>query len=489
MWKITPYNQGVWLMAILLGFSVTLKAHDHPKDAAREAAWRKQEIAIARQEGLDTLPEYRAAVDSCRRSWLRTAVADSARLEEATRRSYQYLAQRGEGLRCLVSEIFRPLPQNATARAQQRAEAEMDSLYQALQQGADFSQLASSHSDHPGVHEVASLQRPVEWEEAVFSTPEGSYTHPFHTPQGLHIVQVWRRTPLPPYEEMRPQLQEALGPHSWQQITQAAAGRMKKAFGYRPHQAGIDELLRQGQTKQTLFTLHGRAYTGDDFARFAQAHPYRLRRQWNDFLLRSLLACEEQMLAESHPEVEQRLALWSDSLLWQLAARRHWGDEALSDTIRLKAYFESHRSDFHWKEVRYRGIVLQCASKRVAKQARKLLKALPPSEWMEAIRLMFNKGQEPQIEAKQGVFAAGDHPWIDHFVFKQEKPQPHPDFPIATCVGHKQKGPEQWSEVGEELRQAYRNHLRTAWRERHGASVKVEINQEELKTVNSQGSN
>lgn len=481
--------QGVWLLAILLGFSISLAAGDNRKRNENEALWRQQEIVAARCEGLDTLPEYVAAVDSCRRAWLRMIVADSSCLDRVARERYQQLAQLGEGWRCRVSEIYHYLPQTATARVVKQAEEQMDSIYQALQHGADFEELVLRYSDFSDARWVERLQMPLEWEEAVFSLPAGSWTKPFFTPQGLHIVRVLEHAPLPAYEAMRLELWAALGPQSWQQATQASIERLKQQYNYQPDKVGIDELLRQGQTSRRLFTLDGQVYTGADFALFAKGHFTRLRRQWNDFVLRTLLACEESHIGQNHPELNDRLSAWSDSLLWQVAARRHWGDRALSDTVRLATFFNTHRSQFHWPEPRYQGMVLRCTNKRVAKRARKLLKALPETEWQEAVRLMLNGGGLTQVQAEQGLFARGDHPWIDHLLFKEEAPAPDAAYPVTICVGRKQKGPEQWKEVGPELRIAYQQYLRKEWREAACEACKVEINEEDLKTVNSQGGN
>ena len=66
-----------------------------------------------------------------------------------------------------------------------------------------------------------------------------------------------------------------------------------------------------------------------------------------------------------------------------------------------KLIFEKHRSDYQWREQRYKGIVLHGVSKRIVKQARKFLKSLPEEEWKDAIRLTFNAGAQPQIQAEQ----------------------------------------------------------------------------------------
>ena len=64
---------------------------------------------------------------------------------------------------------------------------------------------------------------------------------------------------------------------------EAQVEKLKKEYGYAPDKTGMDELIRTGQTKRTLFTLAGKSYTGNDFLRFAAAYPAGVRRQLDVF--------------------------------------------------------------------------------------------------------------------------------------------------------------------------------------------------------------
>ncbi|MDE5761042.1 MAG: peptidylprolyl isomerase, partial [Bacteroides sp.] len=162
-------------------------------------------------------------------------------------------------------------------------------------------------------------------------------------------------------------------------------------------------------------------------------------------------------------------------------------EQGLTDEAELKAYFETHRSDYYWDEPRYKGIVLHGTTKRVVKQARKFLKQTPEAEWMDAIRLTFNAGGSPQIQAEQGVFAPGDNGYVDKLVFKIGRTAVAPilSFPFTAVQGSKRKGPDCWTEVREPLTAAYRQELERRWMTRLRATGKVEIDQEVLKTVNN----
>jgi parvulin-like peptidyl-prolyl isomerase len=86
---------------------------------------------------------------------------------------------------------------------------QIDAVYQQLLDGASFEQLASQHSDCP--ENAGSLgffprgRMVQEFEDVVFSLPEGSYSPPFETQFGWHIAKVIKKQPASvcPLEEVR----------------------------------------------------------------------------------------------------------------------------------------------------------------------------------------------------------------------------------------------------------------------------------------------
>ena len=104
---------------------------------------------------------------------------------------------------------------------------------------------------------------------------------------------------------------------------------------------------------------------------------------------------------------------------------------------------------------------------------------------MDAIRLTFNAGDTPKVQAEQGLFAPGDNAYVDDLVFKGKDATPVLSFPFTAVQGRKQKGPDSLQEVREPLVTAYRNYLETYWVAKLRAAGKVEIDQEVLKTVNN----
>ena len=158
---------------------------------------------------------------------------------------------------------------------------------------------------------------------------------------------------------------------------------------------------------------------------------------------------------------------------------------AANDRAGLATYFKFHSSDYRWESLRYRGVVLHCVDKKTAKQAKKMLKKVPEKEWADKLRQTFNTSGEEKIQVEQGIFADGDNKYIDKLVFKKGDFEPLMSYPFTVVVGKKQKGPDDYREVIEQVRKDYRSYLNAFWMRELQEFGKVEINQEVLKTVNN----
>lgn len=113
--------------------------------------------------------------------------------------------------------------------------------------------------------------------------------------------------------------------------------------------------------------------------------------------------------------------------------------------------------------------------KKTAKQAKKLLKKVPENEWEDMLRKTFNTSGAEIIKIEQGVFADGDNKYIDKLVFKKGAFDPVVSYPFTIAVGKKQKGPEDYREVIDQVRKDYRNYLNAYWERELRESGKVEI--------------
>lgn len=447
-------------------------------------------IEAAEVAGLDTSFVFRKEQDDYRRCLIKSCLTDEETVEQEARRYYDKMKSGRRASQVHVKHIFKYLPQNISSHILREMEFRMDSIYGALvKEGAgalSFDTCVEQFSDEKKAFWVGWLQMPTEFEDIVFGLNAGEISRPFLTPQGIHIVKVLEQQEILPFEKMKDKIIHCQTyRHGMDKGTQFFVEKLKKEYHYMPDKTGIDELLVKGGTSRTLFTLDGKAYGGKEFAGFAAAYPAGTRRQLEAFTVKTILDYENSRLELKHPEFRASVQGHRDSMLLAGITDREVGQRSMTDESGLKAYFEAHRSDFYWDEPRYKGIVLHCTTKRVAKQVRKFLKQIPEEEWMDAIRLTFNAGGARKVQAEQGLFAPGDNAYVDDLVFKGKDATPVLSFPFTAVQGRKQKGPDSWQEVREVLVDAYRNCLETRWVAKLRAAAKVEIDQEVLKTVNN----
>lgn len=449
----------------------------------------KLKVAEAEAAGLDTTQLFRDKLDGYRRRLVKSYLTDEETAGHVARQFYDRMQAAHRAGRVRVSHIYKYLPQDISGYTLRRVEAKMDSIYEALEkERADtvFDTYVKNFSDDKNRFWVSWLQTPIEFEKVVFDLQPGEVSRPFFTPEGIHIVKVLERKEIPPFDEIKNEIIPGQTcRYGMEKGTEAIVEKLKKEYHYIPDRVGTEELMSNGQTSRTLFTLGGRAYTGKEFARFAAAHPEGVQRQWKGFVMKSVLDYENSHLEQKYPEFRLLMQEYRDDLLFHEISNREVWERGKTDEAGLKAYFEKHRSDYRWETPRYRGIVLHCISKRVSRHARKFLKKIPENEWLDAIRLTLNAGDTPEVQAEYGLFAHGDNAYVDDGVFKGKDATPIGAFPFTTVLGKKVKGPEDYREVGGQLVTDYQNYLEQCWIAKLRTAGKVVINQEVLKTVNN----
>jgi len=109
-------------------------------------------------------------------------------------------------------------PQPSTDELVAQAKAKADGLYEQLQKGAKFSELASANSSGPTAAQGGDLEYfkrgtlSKQLEDQVFALKAGQFTEPIRTNQGWVILKVTEHTSegIPPIKEVEPQIQERL---------------------------------------------------------------------------------------------------------------------------------------------------------------------------------------------------------------------------------------------------------------------------------------
>jgi peptidyl-prolyl cis-trans isomerase SurA len=156
------------------------------------------QLALA-QQGL-TLARYRDQIrDELRRAHLinREIRGKVNVTPEDVQRYYEaHLDDYAKPEQLTISDIFIQIPENATTEQVEEAVNRAEAIYQELDDGEDFAEMARLHSDAPSAESGGSLgtfqrgQMRDELEDAVAGLKPGQFSRPIRSSEGIHIVRL-----------------------------------------------------------------------------------------------------------------------------------------------------------------------------------------------------------------------------------------------------------------------------------------------------------
>jgi peptidyl-prolyl cis-trans isomerase SurA len=407
----------------------------------------KMKVQAALDEHLDTLSSFKEEFALYRDQQVRpTLVTDAEVLVEA-RKAYDRVKE-NIGTRGLIqpAHIFYLLSSKATPQQQERVKQRADSAYNALQNGADFAELAKKVSQDVRSANNGGLigwmqpnQNYPEFEDVAFSLQPGEYSRPFLAPDGYHIVKMNARKQLEPFEQLKDQIVASF------------------------ERQGIRDAIAQQKLRDQLSMSD------------------------NSLTMEQVMEKRADSLAAADPEMKYLIQEYHDGLLlYEISNRQVW-DRAAKDEAGLRAWFEAHKKDYAWKEPRYKGIAYHVKNKADVKAVKKCVKNLPFDQWTEALRTTFNPDSVIRIRVEKGIFKQGDNPTIDRMVFKvaNANAKVNPDYPIDAVYGKKlKKYPEDYTDVRAQVITDYQEMLEQEWIASLRRRYQVKINEDVLKTVN-----
>ena len=408
----------------------------------------KLKVAAALDEHLDTLSSFKDEFAMYRDQQVRPTIVTDAEILDEARKAYNR-AKESIGAKGLIrpAHIFFRLSTKATQHEQELVRQRADSVYRALQAGADFAALAAKVSQDPrsaaregNLGWMQPGQTFVEFEEAAYALQPGQFSRPVLTPEGYHIILVKERKQLEPFEELKDMI--------------------VRSFEQQGLRDAIADMKVQQQIEQSGDSLTGQ----------------------------QVMQARADSLAAVDPEMKYLIQEYHDGLLlYEISNREVW-ERAEKDETRLRAWFEAHKKDYAWKEPHYKGIAYHVKNKADVKAVKRSIKKVPFEQWAEVLRTTFNADSVIRIRVEKGIFKAGDNGTIDRLVFKLKQTTfdaANADYPIEAVYGKKQKKyPDDYTDVRGQVVADYQQMLELEWVKSLRQRYPVQINQEILKTVN-----
>jgi len=200
----------------------------------------KLKVQAAKDIHLDTLTSFKKEFRTYRDQQIRPLLVPEGAEEAEVRKYYDAQAKRvGDSYMILPAHIFLPVQQQAAPEVQAKAHERIDSIYKALQGGADFAELAKKHSED---RMTAPRGGVIQWlgpkdflpvlDSVAYTLRIGDVSKPVQSPVGWHIMKMMDTKWLEPYDTLAPVLRQQLaarGLHEY--LERQAIDSLTKASG------------------------------------------------------------------------------------------------------------------------------------------------------------------------------------------------------------------------------------------------------------------
>ena len=406
----------------------------------------KLKVQAALEAHIDTTQAFLKEFSQYRDQQVRpTYVSDDDMLAEAHKVYDQTKERIGSRGLILPAHILMLIPQKATRQQQDEAKRRIDSVYKALQDGADFEKLAREVSQDPGsaknggvVGWCGQIQLVKEFEDAAFALKPGEMSRPVLSPFGWHIIFMKERKQLEPFDF---------------------------------HKENILKFLEQRDVRNSI--------TERKLDAMVKASNGQLTKE-------QILEQRADSMAASDTNIRYLIKEYHDGLLlYEISNRLIW-DKAAKDEQSLERYFKKNKKKYQWDEPRFKGMAYHVKEQADVKAVAKCVKKLKFDDWNEALRTTFNSDSVLRIRVEKGLFKKGDNALVDREVFKVQdaKVDSVKGYPIDATYGKLLKKPEDYTDVRALVVADLQDELERIWVEDLRNRYSVVVNQEILKTVN-----
>jgi len=405
----------------------------------------KLKVLAAKEAGIDTTTAFKKEFATYRDQQVRPTLITDADVEKEAEKIYKETQQRVDNNGGLIkpAHIFLPLKQNASVEEQKVVKDRMDSLYQALQKGASFAELAKKYSKDGTAANGGELpwiehgQTFKEFETNAYALKVGQMSKPFTTPAGWHIVKLNDRRNFFPYDSVKTDIIRFIDQNGFRErIIDNKLNDMAKASG--------DKLTKE-----------------------------------------DILQAKTAELAAKDSDMKYLIQEYHDGLLlYEISNRTVW-EKASKDETALQHYYNANRKNYRWDQPRFKGIAYHTRDKADIKAVKNAIKNKPFNQWAEVLRSTFNNDSILRIRVEKGIFKQGDNKLVDNQIFKTgAKVEKVENYPFDAVYGKKLKGPESLDDVRAQVVADYQESLEKEWIDSLRKKYPVTINKEVLATVN-----
>lgn len=267
----------------------------------------------------------------------------------------------------------------------QGVKPKIDSIYNLLQNGANFRTLASNLSEdinsntkggNIGTFGISTYEQ--SFEDAAFALEnDGDFSKPVETSLGWHIIKRINKPQRPDFEAVKRSLQAQIKNDARYEIArQRMIENILTNAGLKENKENLEMFINSldrdffsyrwapdPSLNGELFVLGGTSFSVRDFAIFCKENTKeRLRfdktmpitgavsELYKEYLQLQALKFEELNLENKYPDFKALMREYEEGILLFEATKINVWDKASQDTTGLNAFFQNNKKNYMWKE-------------------------------------------------------------------------------------------------------------------------------------------
>ncbi len=402
------------------------------------------------------------------------------------------------------------------AKTKEEAERRIMDIYDRLEKGESFEELAKKYSDDPRTAsrggDLGFARLIPELDSAKQVTPVGKHSKPFLSPFGYHILKVTDEQKLPEGEALRKLIRNKLTNSGRLKFAEKKyLQTLRKKYHLKYYDENIKALKNASGDKyyNGKFTVDslphkvrnlilaefdgGSVSVADLFAFKQQQFRFSkmpleatIRKDLEALLDNKLLEYERSLLPSRYPEYKYLLNEYRDGVLLFAVMDKEVWQKALKDTTGLKKFYEAHRDSFQAGE-RVIWYEFSSSDKEMLEKLRKKLQTVSdPAAYIDtlpkdneiknivAIRLFgeINKGNE-----------TADYLYRKGKGYVSDLEKEGANYKFKFVLDTKLAGTMSFDEAKARAVTLYQNHLQKEWEKEISKKYPVKINKKALKLL------
>ncbi len=414
-----------------------------------------------------------------------------------------------------VAHLYLKMPDSATAQDSTDVRLKIDSLYQRIQEGESYEDLVKEYSDDKGSSGSGGLLPKFEVNRMVPEFIEvintlqdsGDVSKPILTAYGWHIIKLYEKTGIMPFEEVEKDMRKRLEKDRRAQKSEdIIISDIKNEYGFTLNEKAIREIsdiidsaIFIGKwgipedviLNDVIFTLDDQTYSQKQFVDYIAVNQdigsgeninEFVNRKFKQFADEECKAYEDSRLEEKHPDFKAIMKEYRDGiLLFELTNNKIWSF-ATKDTTGLKEYYNKHKKEFLW-DTRLDASIYTFNDTDYIEAIRELI-LNGKSE--DEILTEINKDTLDIVRIEHKKFQKEDNELIDSIKWKKGiiDNMKH-DGRTVFIVVHKKIAPEpkSFNEARGIITAGYQEYLEEKWIKELRAKYPVEIHEEVLSSL------